>query len=169
MRCIRPHDHHCALEGLLDPQAQQSWEEFDAQFRPDPSQICDETGAGRRRRRGRHAGGADAFRQVLPPGQVRPDPRAAVVVADFHRGALHRRPATEPAGRLEHRGESAIVNLSDDERPGVVWDEQCRQVLLEHGMRELGRQASSTRRRSAHSRCSPSGSVNQLTLPPQPG
>ena len=105
---------------------------------PDPARVCDEAGAERRRRRGRHAGGAGR-------GSSNTTARASTTgrAGGSRRGSSRSRSTASPtseqakAGRFERRGESAIINLSDTNALGFVWDEECRRVLLDHALDEL--------------------------------
>lgn len=125
------------LDGLLDPQARQPWIDFDARFRPiirgfamklgltdaDAEDVTQECLARfvRHYREGKY----DRTRGRLSSWLVA---IARNCISDLWQSR---------AGRLEHHGESELLNLPDTDELGSLWDEECRRVLLDHGMREL--------------------------------
>jgi RNA polymerase sigma-70 factor (ECF subfamily) len=125
------------LDGLLDPSAQQVWQQFDGRFRPilrgfamklglsyaDAEDITQEALA--RFVKAYRAGKYDRSRGKLSSWLVAIAQRC---IFDLK----HSR-----AGRLERRGESAIISLSDTNALDVVWDEECRRVVLEKALAEL--------------------------------
>lgn len=125
------------LEDLLNPAAQQVWEELDARFRPiirgfslklglgetDADDVTQETLA--RVVKSYRQGSYDRSRGRLSAWIIG---IARNCIRDWQQAASKRR---------ERRGESAIINLSDDEALTGIWDEECRRVILEHAMREL--------------------------------
>ncbi len=125
------------LEDLLNPQAQDVWVELDARFRPivrgfslklgldeaDAEDVAQETLA--RVVKYYRQGSYDRSRGRL----------SAWVIA-IARNCIRDWQAAD-SKRRERRGESAMVNLSENEALTSIWNEECRQVILGHAMREL--------------------------------
>lgn len=128
------------LTGLLDPAAQdaeQLWQEFDARFRPivrgfamklglSESDADDVTQEAMSRfvkfyRQGKY----DRSRGRLSSWLIA---IAQNCIVDLHQSR---------AARREHRGESAIADLSETNALEALWAEESRRVILEHAMREL--------------------------------
>jgi RNA polymerase sigma-70 factor (ECF subfamily) len=128
------------LTGLLDPEAQQaeqSWQEFDARFRPivrgfamklglsesDADDVTQEAMA--RFVKFYRQGKYDRSRGRLSSWLIA---IAQNCIVDLHQ---------HQAARKEHRGDSAIADLSETNALEAVWAEESRRVILEHAMREL--------------------------------
>jgi len=125
------------LSGLLDPAAQESWVEFDSRFRPilrgfamklglseaDAEDVTQESLARfvKHYREGKY----DRSRGRLSSWLIA---IAHNCIFDLRKGR---------AGRKEHRGESAIADLSETNSMEAVWAEESRRVILDHAMREL--------------------------------
>lgn len=125
------------LHGLLEPDAQQHWIEFDARFRPilrgfamklglceaDADDVTQEALA--RFVKSYREGKYDRSRGRLSSWLIS---IAQNCVRDLHRSR---------ASKRELRGESAIVELPHAGALESLWEEECRRVLLDHAMREL--------------------------------
>jgi RNA polymerase sigma-70 factor (ECF subfamily) len=125
------------LSGLLDPAAEQSWLEFDARFRPivrsfamklglseaDADDVTQETLARfvKYYRQGKY----DRARGRLSSWLIA---IAHNCIADVRQRRVVRK---------EHRGESAIADLSETNSLEALWDEESRRAILAHAMREL--------------------------------
>jgi RNA polymerase sigma-70 factor (ECF subfamily) len=128
------------LTGLLDPaaeHAEQSWVEFDLRFRPivrgfamklglseaDADDVTQEalTRFVKSYRQGKY----DRSRGRLSSWLIA---IAQNCIFDLHQSR---------AVRKEHRGESAIADLSEPSALEAAWAEESRRVILEHAMREL--------------------------------
>jgi len=125
------------LHGLLDPDGEQHWLELDARFRPilrgfamklglceaDADDVTQEALARfvKHYREGKY----DRSRGRLSSWLIAIAQNCA---RDLHRSR---------AGKRELRGESAIVDLPDNDALETLWDHECRRVLLDHALREL--------------------------------
>jgi RNA polymerase sigma-70 factor (ECF subfamily) len=125
------------LQGLLDPQGQQSWSEFDRRFRPILRGFAMKLGLN-------DADAEDVTQEAL----VRFVKYYRQGKYDRSRGRLSSWLIAiaqncifdlrqSRAGRREHRGESAIADLSETNSLEAIWSEESRRVILEHAMREL--------------------------------
>jgi RNA polymerase sigma factor (sigma-70 family) len=137
------------LEGLLDPQGQQSWAEFDVRFRPILRGFAMKLGLG-------DADAEDVTQEALArfvkyyrQGKYdRTRGRLSSWLISITQNCISDLKRAK-AGRFERRGESAIINLSDTNALAFIWDEECRRVLLDHAMDEL-RQNSRLDERTIH-------------------
>ena len=125
------------LSGLLDPGAEQSWLEFDARFRPIVRGFAMKLGLS-------EADADDATQETLTrfvkyyrQGKYdRARGRLSswlIAIAQNCVADLRQRRAV----RKEHRGESAIADLSETNSLEALWAEESRRVILANAMREL--------------------------------
>jgi RNA polymerase sigma factor (sigma-70 family) len=125
------------LEGLHDPTAHEIWGQFDARFRPILRGFSIRMGLG-------EADAEDVTQETL----TRFIKAYRLGKYDRERGRLSswiiaiaqnciRDLRTSRADRLERRGESAFLDVSETNQLESIWDEECRRVFLEHAMREL--------------------------------
>ena len=127
------------LEDLADPSNEEVWQAFDARFRPIISGFAVRLGLGA-------ADAADAAQETLI--QFIRDYRAGKF--DRQRGRLsawiigiarHRVMDVKRrrAARREWRGESAFVELPDDDALTQLWDAECKRAMLCQAIAELAR------------------------------
>ena len=123
------------LDGLREGGNQPAWEEFDARYRPIVVAF------------GRRCGLGDAddvaqeallqFAKAYREGKydrTRGRLRAWLIgITRFRLTDLQR----AQAARREREGESEIAQLPDEDRLGEIWDAECRQAILNEGMRQL--------------------------------
>ena len=125
------------LEGLFDLQNASAWRQFDDRFRPILVAVASRLGL-------EPADAADVAQETI--AQFVRDYRAGkydrtrgrlgswVVGIARHRVAeLHR----TQVGRREHRGQSAIVMIPEENHLGEIWDTECRHAAVCAALREL--------------------------------
>lgn len=125
------------LQALHDPAAQEVWTELDARFRPilrgftlrmglseiDADDVSQETFS--RFIKAYRSGKYDRERGRLSSWIIS---IAQNCIRDLRQSRM---------GRLECRGESAFLEVSDPDGLESIWDEEYRRVLLERAMEEL--------------------------------
>lgn len=125
------------LDGLLDPAQEQAWREFDARFRPilrafaaklglshaDAEDVTQETLV--RFIKHYRAGKYDRTRGRLSSWLVA---IAQNCIYDLHQNR---------AERMEQRGESAMLPLSETGQLDDLFEQECRRLLIEQAMNEL--------------------------------
>lgn len=125
------------LEGLLDPEQEQAWHDFDGRFRPILRAFCAKLGLS-------HADAEDVTQESLVrfikhyrAGKYdRTRGRLSswlVAIAQHCIYDLHQ----SRAQRMEQRGESAMLPLSDTGALDDLFEQECRKQLIEQAMAEL--------------------------------
>lgn len=125
------------LEGLFDPENEKVWQEFDARYRPiivhfalklgvsdaDAHDVAQETLLRfmREYQKGKYRREAGRLRSWL------------IGIAKYRIADLRR----AKGSRFAHRGDSVLVDLSDDATLTQIWDNQRRAVVLRHAIGEL--------------------------------
>jgi RNA polymerase sigma factor (sigma-70 family) len=134
------------LEGLTDPADRETWQAFDARFRPilvgfgrrlglaaeDAADAAQETLASfvRSYRAGKYARERGRLRAWLIG-------IARHCIRDVQRARV---------ARAREHGISAIVDLADDARMTQIWEAECEQEILRHSLAELRRQTKADER-----------------------
>jgi RNA polymerase sigma-70 factor (ECF subfamily) len=125
------------LSGLLDPSAAQSWLEFDARFRPIVRGFALKLGLSEADADDVTQEAMSRFVKYYRQGKYdRTRGRLSswlIAIAQNCIADLRQRHVV----RKEHRGESAIADLSETNSLEALWAEESRRVILEHAMREL--------------------------------
>jgi len=125
------------LDGLHDPANEEVWREFDTRYRPiilgfavklglsdeDAADVAQDTLA-------RFVQEYRAGRYDRTRGRLR---SWIIAIVKFRVSDLRRKRAL----RREARGESAMLDLSEDSELDSLWDEQRRHVLLQQAIAEL--------------------------------
>jgi RNA polymerase sigma-70 factor (ECF subfamily) len=125
------------LEGLFDLQNASAWRQFDDRFRPILVAVASRLGL-------EPADAADVAQETIAQfvrdyragkyDRTRGRLRSWVVGIARHRVAeLHR----TQVSRREHRGQSAIVMIPEENHLGEIWDTECRQAAVCAALREL--------------------------------
>ncbi|MCK6482529.1 MAG: sigma-70 family RNA polymerase sigma factor [Phycisphaerae bacterium] len=125
------------LERLFDPDDQAVWQEFDARFRPVIEGLARRVGLS-------PVDAADVTQETLvffvrdyragKYDRGRGRLRAWVLgIARHQISELMRRRAS----RRESRGQSAIIDLSDEDQLNRYWEQECRQAMLCRAMRSM--------------------------------
>lgn len=125
------------LDGLVDPANDEVWRAFDERYRPILVAFIVRLGV-------EHADACDVAQETLLRfiGEYRDGRydrqrgrlRSWLIAMASSKAASMRR---WRAGRRERRGESAIVELSDDAAMESAWEQERRRAVLERALQEL--------------------------------